>query len=705
MPSWTSRAARLLPSCLLVFLGVAWAVEVYMDLKTGRFALPVTVAVDGIDPGAAAQICAYRISPNGNEWEETRVPGVAEWTGRRAYYRHLRLSVPPKVAAQITGGRVRLGPRLFSFDLRTLNAEWRQSGSDGPSDGTVVFQTPDNLKAASSRFPRMNDLMNWPGDAAFLKRLLIRREAYRVLVALVLIALLRFYDRASQPRRELLERHVPFAMLGLVLAYVLGCLVPVFVSRIAFPLSIEHLEGVQATCTWLWRDGADLYASPSIESCANIYTPGYYVAARAWAALFGLTLPSLRALTWLCLAGTAVCAAYVARRLEGTWRAGLMWTPLYLLPFTFYGWVDNANKDPLHTFLALAGFAFLAAALSPTSVHCRLHCLACGLLWACAFMTKQSHAVVVAPVLLAMLIWARPQALYVGASVAFATGGMTLLALGVWGVRYWDWTVVIPRGHGVIPSQFITCVSGLTAHAIGLVVLAAIYWFPAARRRAAGDHVNGPEPQPVVLRYILGAFVFGCFLMGSLSAAKARGGAYAFMPAMAALCIPASAAFVSSRRSRAVCAFVLLLLATIPPFHGRVTPRDRAAAQHLIDVVREEPGEVWVPYHSWVNVAAGKRPYVPLFCIGEWMSSGRAFPESVLEAIDTHRFALIVTDFNLPEYPQAASDSEPYVTLREHYEARGVVPVDKAYVVKDGWTNIPRVLWRPKTGQARHGSD
>src|SRR5262249_52858716 len=137
----------------------------------------------------------------------------------------------------------------------------------------------------------------------------------------------------------------------------------VFVSRLARPLSNEHLEGVQAACTAIWaKQGGDLYARPTIEGCGNIYTPAYYLVSAWWGKAFGLSLPSLRALTWLCNAIAALAAVAVLREL-GARRAGRWWLPLYLATFCFYAWIDNANKDALHVALSMAGFAFLARSL------------------------------------------------------------------------------------------------------------------------------------------------------------------------------------------------------------------------------------------------------------------------------------------------------------------------------------------------------
>jgi hypothetical protein len=140
----------------------------------------------------------------------------------------------------------------------------------------------------------------------------------------------------------------------------------------------------------------------------------------------------------------------------------------------------------------------------------------------------------------------------------------------------------------------------------------------------------------------------------------------------------------------------LLLLAMTNPFDRWVSARDLQAAEALVARVAAEPGEVWIPYHGWVNVVAGKPPHIALFCVEEWTASGREHPRSVLEALEQQDFSLVIT--GLDTLSQLAHDvsQEPFHTLAKHYRPVDHIPLAEAFVDKDGWASAPRVLWRPQ---------
>ncbi|HET6163813.1 MAG TPA: hypothetical protein VFG37_09115 [Planctomycetota bacterium] len=682
---------------LLAFAAALWIVDGADSLQIGRPAEPVTVTLDA--DGSPDAFAVSRISPRGNRVALAHVPGRPHWTSAHEWFADLEIAADGPTLAKIRSARVTIGSRSFDVTGDELRAGWTKAAQE-QVDRTALHP-PADLRAEHSRVATFDPLLNWPGDAAVARDLVGNVHAYRFALLLAWTWLLWRHARGTPERKAGLERfaaRATAATLALFVGVVLG---PVFVSRLASPLSNEHLEGVQAACTAIWaKQGGDLFAKPSIDGCGNIYTPAYYLLSALWGRLFGLTLPSLRALTWL-LNGVSALAAVAALRELGARRAGRWWLPLYLATFCFYAWIDNANKDALHVALSMAGFALIARSLRRDGACTGLVAAALGgLVWAAAFMTKQSHVAIVAPTLLVLLLAARAPALVAGAACAVGVAGATWAATMAW-PNYWDWTVTIPKGHAFSPTMLAHALVPVAAAFCGYGVVALLSWWRAvAHDGTAADEVADVDPKVAARRRALAhlalAFAVGGIVMGCMSAGKDRGGSYALAPGLAALCIPIAAALAAPVRGRGALALPLLLLVLAWPGGSFVTSTDRRAADRLVTKVAQEPGEVWVPLEPFVNVVAGKRAFVPGFCLGEWTAAGRPLPDEILAPIREGRFLLIITPWNLPAGGGADLTKEPFPTIAQHYEVTEVLPRDDAFAVREGWTNALRLLWRPK---------
>jgi hypothetical protein len=401
-------------------------------------------------------------------------------------------------------------------------------------------------------------------------------------------------------------------------------------------------------------------------------------------------MPSLRGLTWFCNLVSTFAAASILRDLNVR-RAWLWWAPLFLASFCVYGWLDNANKDPLHIALAMLGMASLVRSLGAKARPGAFGWAATGgLLWGLAFMTKQSHIAIAGLTLVSMLFFARGPAVIAIGSFVFAGVTLTWWAASTWS-NYMDWTIAIPRTHEFSVATLLKMMLP-TGLAIGGYALVGFAWI-FARYTSLGP-TAGAERERAVLVSVL-AFAVGGIAMGLLSVGKDRGGVYALAPGLAALSIPVAAAMAVGVRGQLAMASPLLLMILSNIGAVQVSDRDRTAAYSLISTVRGEKGEVWVPFEPFVNVAAGKTAYVPLFCIGEWTAAGRPFPEKVLAAVRRRDFDLIVAHHNAPGTIGAPNEDVLTAAIAEHYVVDRVLDTEAAFTQKDGWRNTLRVHWRP----------
>lgn len=685
---------------LIALLGADWALVEQHALRNGRHGLPVRVTLSpradsaelspgGFDEGS---IQVWRVSPSGRLSPLVRLPGAAAWVGtRREWLGGIRIELPEAKLRELGAIEVRLGEQRFEYAANAIARAWSPTAT---ADRRWALISPQSLRLPRSALGMFAAIINWPGDAAMLRTACFGEHAARIaLLGLLLLASFRLDARRTRDRTG---DYVTRAVVLAVIAYsVLGVL-PTIGSRLSQVLSIEHLEGVQALGTWALMNGEGLYQIPNARHAGNIYTPGYYLVSAAWASLFGLSLPVLRALTLLLLAITAFSAAAIARQLTGRARDGLLWLPLYLLMFDYYAWIDNANKDPLHTALAMAGFAVLATGLRDGSTRRGdTACALAGLIWSFAFMTKQSHVTAVAATLACLLFVARRQFWITGFAFAVSCLALTGLSLWAWGEQYWLWTFEIPGGHKFSFSVLGRALVGFAAVAAGYFVIAG-QMLVAHDREGDGIWATGSER----IRYAFVAFLVGSLFTGFMSVGKDRGGPYALMPGIAAIAVLVSIALMRKRDLKSALAYPLLLLAMSNPFDRWVSERDHRAADALIARVAAESGDVWVPYYGWINIMAGKPPNVALFCVEEWTASGREFPSAVLASLEQQRFSLVITDLSHADLAMPNTAQEPFRTLALHYRAESHIEVEDAFVPEDGWASVPRVLWRPKPPSA-----
>ncbi len=80
---------------------------------------------------------------------------------------------------------------------------------------------------------------------------------------------------------------------------------------------------------------------------------------------------------------------------------------------------------------------------------------------------------------------------------------------------------------------------------------------------------------------------------------------------------------------------------------------DERAGRRLIDTLSRVPGDVYMPYHGYLPVLAGKESHAHAIAVLDVMQGGGANAARLQDAIDTaireRRFAAIVSDSSLPE--------------------------------------------------------
>jgi 4-amino-4-deoxy-L-arabinose transferase-like glycosyltransferase len=271
-------------------------------------------------------------------------------------------------------------------------------------------------------------------------------------------------------------------MVLAVAAYYLFAYLWVAFERLTYPFELEWLEGVVLEQVQRILAGKPIYVAPSLTFVPLNYTPLYFVFAAGSAAVLGADFLALRLVSFLaslvCLGSLVTLVRHETR--DG--KAAFVAIGLFAATYRLSGaWLDIARADSLYLAFLLAGVCVLRLDASPVRSP-----LVAGTLFALAFLTKQSAAVVVAPLVLWLLAVDRRRGLVLAATVGLLAGGTALLldrASGGW-FHYYAFDVA--RRHPIDPGLLWTFAVrdlGLPLGIAGVIVAAAV-----ARRASRPAH-------------------------------------------------------------------------------------------------------------------------------------------------------------------------------------------------------------------------
>jgi hypothetical protein len=345
-------------------------------------------------------------------------------------------------------------------------------------------------------------------------------------------------------------------------------------------------------------------------------------------------------------------------RREGASRlAAFVGASLYAATFALSAaWFDLARVDSLLVmWLLLAIYLLRRAAQRESPAHFALAGLALGLAW----FTKQTAVLVICVLSGYAIIRHRRRGLImVGVTVAIVGLG-SIIWNAVSGGWFSYYVFYLPSTHELTLSLR-TAIGFLFVDL--LLVMPVVCWFglwwvfwsnrstasPATRffyavvafaliglafmgRANPGGFPNVLMPQFAVLAILLG---LGLDMAGQIGAQLTPAQANWFQIGVYGL---------------ALAQFVALLY----PVSGLLpSQQDRLAGEQLLDLIRSTPGAVYVPYHGYLALQAGKQPYVHPVALDELYGTFGTRPvaewsdvyRQMQTAIADRKFSLIVQD-------------------------------------------------------------
>jgi hypothetical protein len=453
----------------------------------------------------------------------------------------------------------------------------------------------------------------------------------------------------------LLANWVSRIAVGVGLAYTAVFLV-IALLRIGYPYELEWLEGSMVEHTYRVLHGLPLYAKPSLEFVAAIYTPFYFQVSALFAWMLGIGFLPLRLVSFLSACGTFGLIYLFVWRDTGKVQPALVAAGLFAAAYGVTGYFfDMARVDSFALYMLLWGAYLVYRAESFRGAA------AAAVILALAFFAKQSAVPAIG--LLALVVSWRLRL----KSISFH---IVLIVLTVGGVLWfndrsggWFWYYVFDLpSRPAIDRRFVDIFwsRDLARDAWALCLACLLYLYALVRSRNlsgllfsiclllgfgavsflgrvhVGGHTNTLMPIYAVLAIMAGR------LLGGVEALR--------LPSRVP---PASVVILTG-----IALVVQMAMFAYDPTKLVPSAEMKTAGERFVRVLSAFPGEPYVPYHGYLSRMAGteasrhQQTAVDL-SLGDPAAATRLGNE-LLQSIRTRRYGLLVLH---ERWPSAALDS------------------------------------------------
>lgn len=483
------------------------------------------------------------------------------------------------------------------------------------------------------------------------------------------------------PKRSTLLARFPISPVNTLLHIVAAALSCIFIGMflvvalmsLGYPFQLEWMEGSIIDIVQRVREGLPVYAKPSLDYVPFPYTPLYFYVSAAMSWLTGVDFLPARLVSLLSAIGILLLIGVWVRKEGGSQMAALIGAGLFAASYRVTGrWFDIARVDSLFLLLTLAALYWF--------IHYRgwKNALIAMALMCAAFFTKQTAAIVFAPVLLAMLLADRQHALRVGITLAIAL----LFIIGILNVAtdYWFKFFVFELQGGHQPQ--LRYIKGFWTR--DLLPNTAITLCLSLVALAVLGHRNWRKG--IVYASILAGLVLCSY------AARVNWGSFlnVLMPAYAAFALFAGLLLARLRQPHLLGVVAALLCAQLVSMSydpsGMIPDNEaRQKGEKFLKDVAAIEGDVLIPERQFVQTRVGKRSYTlgmaayDLFMTDMREKNSVRFDleQEIADAIAKKRFSAIIPG-GLVVMPD----------LKEHYMKGASIDFPQEYVT--GATNFLR---------------
>lgn len=393
-------------------------------------------------------------------------------------------------------------------------------------------------------------------------------------------------------------------------AYYCVVLIYIVVSRINYPFALEWLEGGSFLQVHRILAGQALYARPGIDYVAMIYPPLYYYVSAAVARMIGFSFVPLRLVS---VGSTLGCSGliYLICRREGAGRMpAFTGSAVFIATYHLCGaWFDIARVDMLSVFLVLVSIWLLRFRSSKAGV-------AAGFTFALAALTKQTHLITLACLMFYMLVFDRKRLVGFGLAFLITYGGLFLCLDQLYSGWFKFFVLTLAAGSGEFVSRapstaLQTAVSfwqNSIVLALPIVVLAIVMYLVTKLRKS--DEIKGTLFFVTAALGMIGTswsvIQVGGYLNDLVPAYA--GMAILFGLSLQQLCDQATLNLSYKTVVFAACSLQFVLLHY--PISSEIpTHADLLAGEVLLSEIRNQAGDVYIPFHPELALMANKSAF------------------------------------------------------------------------------------------------
>jgi hypothetical protein len=413
--------------------------------------------------------------------------------------------------------------------------------------------------------------------------------------------------------------------------------------RLMYPYEVEWNEGAVLDHAIRIATGRPMYAAPSLDFTAFVYTPFYYYATALVMKIGGVGLWSGRVISILATLLTAMIAGRIVHRETSSSLLAFTSMALYIAFYHLTGFFyDIVRMDALAICL-VAGSIY-------ASLYLRRGYLIAAVLVALAYFAKQQMIFALPALLLGLAFRSRKHAAWFGIlSVGLIVFGSIIYnsATAGW---YGFYTTTIPgmkaaesfswqAAFEFFPTWIVSTMGLFT-----LVLLVAIIIIGEKNLRGIW---------PVLWSMTLMALISSALSIGNFGGYK---NVYMPLTMMLAIVFPIGIKVIADALPEWLrLAHFLILLGFLSLVYNPLgekmlfaSLRQRQAGDEFIEKLKAIPGDVWIPFHGYIGTLAGKPMHVHYMAMNDALvphdSTSMSFQRQIDSALTTHRFSAIILD-------------------------------------------------------------
>ncbi len=486
-----------------------------------------------------------------------------------------------------------------------------------------------------------------------------------------------------------INKFLRYLSISVPILFVLVYLILVYL-RINYPFELEWMEGCSADHVIRILCGQKLYVAPSLEFVPFIYTPVYFYVSAALSKISGTGFLSLRLVSFFSSLGCFLIIFFMVKKETKSSFSGILASGLFAATFRISGaWFDIARPDSLFLLFLLAGLYLIK--FKGSSVWYLL----AGVLVSLSFLTKQTALLILIPIMVYCLLLNRRSWIYFVGSVILIIGISTFLLNRIHDGWYNYYVFDLPRQHSLVKNMFVDFWTKDLVSKLPIACILSLFYLYALLKNTNKRNF---------LFYLL----MSMGMLGTAWFSRLHLGGYdnVLFPAYAALSILFGlGAFKVFEFFRAASAdkrrliqfsfyLVFIMQFLVLAYNPRAqipTQNDLDAGYVFIEIMAQLPGDIIVPYHSYLPTLAGKKSHAhhqPVSDVirGDDSPAKDRLLDEINRAITSKKFNALILD--APWFPE--------LTERYYVRQRKVFGNANVFWTLTGMRTTPQMIYVPR---------